>query len=96
MKEISNIIERAQEELWVSIWEGQVNKIESLIHRKEEEGVHIFSILFGAPRTKIGTTFHHNYMTSHVVKESMGAHLTVIARDGKEVLIANFSDNSTS
>lgn len=96
IKEIRNMIERAEEELWISVWEQQVTELESSIQRKEQEGVHIFSILFGAPDTKIGTTFHHNYMTPDVVKERMGGHLTVIARDGKEVLIANFSDHGTS
>ncbi|PEB50825.1 TrmB family transcriptional regulator [Bacillus pseudomycoides] len=96
IKEIRNMIERAEEELWISVWEQQVTELESSIQRKEQEGVHIFSILFGAPNTKIGTTFHHNYMTPDVVKERMGGHLTVIARDGKEVLIANFSDHGTS
>lgn len=96
IKEIRNMIERAEEELWISVWEQQVTELESLIQRKEQEGVHIFSILFGAPNTKIGTTFHHNYMTPDVVKERMGGHLTIIARDGKEVLIANFSDHGTS
>ncbi len=96
LKEISNIIERAEEELWISVWEQQVTELESLIHKKEQDGVHVFSILFGAPQTKIGTTFHHNYMTPDVVKERMGGQLTVVARDGKEVLIANFSNHSTS
>ena len=35
-------------------------------------------------------------MTPHVVEKRMGGHLTVIARDGEEVLIANFSNDSTS
>ncbi|GAB6418184.1 helix-turn-helix domain-containing protein [Bacillus luti] len=96
LKEICNIINRAKEELWISVWEDQVHEIEPFIHQKEEEGVHIFSILFGAPETKIGATFHHNYMTPHVVEKRMGGHLTVIARDGEEVLIANFSNDSTS
>ncbi|MDM5154264.1 helix-turn-helix domain-containing protein [Bacillus sp. DX1.1] len=96
LKEISNIIERAEEELWISVWEQQVFQLEALIQQKEQEGVHIFSVLFGAPHTKIGTTFHHNYMTPDVVKERMGGHLTIVARDGKEVLIANFLDHSTS
>jgi len=96
LKEISNIIERAEEELWISVWEQQVSELEPLIHKKEQEGVHVFSILFGAPQTKIGTTFHHNYMTPDVVKERMGGHLTIVTRDGKEVLIANFSEHSTS
>lgn len=96
LKEISNMIERAEEELWISVWEQQVTELESFIHKKEQAGVHVFSILFGAPQTKIGTTFHHNYMTPDVVKERMGGQLTVVARDGKEVLIANFSEHSTS
>lgn len=96
LKEISNMIERAEEELWISVWEQQVTELESLIHKIEQAGVHVFSILFGAPQMKIGTTFHHNYMTPDVVKERMGGQLTVVARDGKEVLIANFSEHSTS
>lgn len=72
LKEICNIINRAKEELWISVWEEQVHEIEPYIHQKEEEGVHIFSILFGAPETKIGATFHHNYMTPHVVEKENG------------------------
>ncbi|MGQ0517013.1 hypothetical protein ACT453_42060, partial [Bacillus sp. D-CC] len=51
---ICDIINRAKEELWISVWEDQVHEIEPYIHQKEEEGIHIFSILFGAPDTKIG------------------------------------------
>ena len=61
-----------------------MHEIEPYIHQKEEEGVHIFSILFGAPETKIGATFHHNYMTPTSLKRGMGGHLTVIARDGRK------------
>ncbi|WP_369900211.1 TrmB family transcriptional regulator [Bacillus manliponensis] len=96
VQEMAEMIQRAEEELWISVWEGQIEKIEESVRKKEREDVSIFSVIFGAPHAKLGATFHHNYMMPDVVEERMGGHLTVITRDGKEVLIANISETGTS
>lgn len=94
IEEMLNIIRSAKNELWLSVWEKQVPLIKEAIDQRVEDDIHIFSILFGAPNTQLGLTFHHNYMPPEVVKERMGGHLTIAARDGEEVLIANFTENS--
>ncbi|WP_054950266.1 TrmB family transcriptional regulator [Numidum massiliense] len=98
LHEMADIISRAEKELWLSIWEPQVPIVKEAVarHLSEREGVHVFSVLFGAPDTEIGVTFHHDYMTPEVVKARTAGHLTIVARDGEEVLIANFSDKTTS
>ncbi|AMA72967.1 MULTISPECIES: TrmB family transcriptional regulator [Aneurinibacillus] len=96
LNEMTEMIGRAEKELWLSVWEPQVPMIQEAVERHLREGVHVFSVLFGAPDIKIGATFHHDYMTPEVVKERTNGHLTIVARDGQEVLIANFSDESTS
>ncbi|MFB6363370.1 TrmB family transcriptional regulator [Paenibacillus elgii] len=96
MNEIADLIGRAEKELWLSVWEPQVPEVKASVERHLREGVPVFSVLFGAPGTRIGTTFHHDYMTPEVVKERTGGCLTIAARDGEEVLIANFSGESTT
>lgn len=96
LNEIKEMIARTEKELWLSVWEPQVPAIQKTIERYLQEGVDVFSVLFGAPEATIGRTFHHDYMTPEVVKERTGGHLTIVARDGQEVLIANFSDDATS
>ncbi|MEN0665132.1 helix-turn-helix domain-containing protein [Caldifermentibacillus hisashii] len=94
IEEMQNMIRSAKNELWLSVWEKQVPQIKEAVDERVKEGIHIFTILFGAPDTQLGLTFHHNYMPPDVVKKRMGGHLTVAARDGEEVLIANFTERS--
>lgn len=94
LNEMLSIVQKAKKEIWLSIWEPQVSFIKKAIDAQKEKGIPIFTILFGAPKTQLGFTYHHNYMTPDVVEERMGGHLTVIVRDNVEVLIANFSENT--
>lgn len=96
MNEITQMIARTEHELWLSVWEPQVSMIEAAVKRHLRSDVHVFSVLFGAPDTSIGVTFHHDYMTPDVVRDRSGGYLTIVARDGEEVIIANFSDQSTA
>ncbi|MCG7406649.1 TrmB family transcriptional regulator [Paenibacillus sp. ACRRX] len=92
--EMIDIIDKAEEEIWLSIWEPQVSCIKRAIDRRVHDDIHVFSILFGAPEIELGATTHHNYMTPKVAEERMNGRLTIVARDNKEVLIANFSANT--
>lgn len=94
MEEMLALIHQTKHELWLSVWEPQALLIKEAVDRLTETGTQVFSILFGAPETRLGLTYHHNYMPPDVVKKRMGGHLTVAARDGEEVIIANFSDHS--
>ncbi|WP_213583583.1 TrmB family transcriptional regulator [Paenibacillus sp. J2TS4] len=96
MNEMTEMIGRTEKELWLSVWKPQVPMIQEAVESHLREEAHVFSVIFGAPEATIGATFHHDYMTPDVVKGRTGGHLTIAARDGEEVLIANFTDQSTS
>lgn len=91
MDEMQQMIAGASEEIWLSVWEPQAQALSSAISRREAEGVLVYSILFGDAQTRVGVTFHHDYMVPEVVEERMGGRLTILVRDQQEVLIANFS-----
>ncbi|KOP79897.1 TrmB family transcriptional regulator [Cytobacillus solani] len=95
IEEMLAIINHAKDELWLSIWEPEVPEIKKAIDRKVAEGVNVFTILFGSPKTQLGLTYHHNYMPPDIVQERMGGHLSVAARDGEEVVIANFTETAS-
>ncbi|RAL24029.1 TrmB family transcriptional regulator [Thermoflavimicrobium daqui] len=96
IKEMIEMVEKAKNELWLSIWEPQIPMIKEAVEKRIHEGIPVFSILFGAPEIQLGFTFHHNYMPPDVVKERIGGNLTIVTCDGQEVLIANFLENATS
>ncbi|MGE5702781.1 MAG: TrmB family transcriptional regulator [Clostridia bacterium] len=94
--EMVEMIEKAEEELWLSIWGPQVPIVKESIDRRAAEGISVFSMLFGEPELQVGVTFHHDYMPPEVVEERMRGRLTIIARDYAEVLIAYFSPNAAA
>lgn len=96
LMEMRQMIEQAGKEVWLSIWEPQVPFVQEAVEKCTEEGIAVFSVLFGPQETRIGTTYHHDYMAPDVAKERMGGHLTIVARDLEEVLIANFAPNTVS
>ncbi|MBE1555976.1 TrmB family transcriptional regulator [Sporosarcina limicola] len=90
LEEMNELILKATNEVWLSIWEPQTTALEPSILQKEKEGITFFSLLFGASDKKYGHTYHHNYMPPEVVSERIGGHLSIVARDHEEVIIANF------
>lgn len=96
ISEMVDMVGKAKEELWLSVWEPQVSFIKDSVDKCVENGLHVFSILYGAPEIKLGATTHHNYMDPEVAEERTSGHLTIISRDNEEVLIANFAPDKTA
>ncbi|MGC5326019.1 TrmB family transcriptional regulator [Brevibacillus sp. SYSU BS000544] len=94
--EMKDMIDQAKGELWMSVWEGQVPLIKDAVDQRMKEGVHAFTVLFGNSDVELGLTYHHNYMALNIANDRMGGHLTLVARDGEEVLIANFSESNAA
>jgi len=90
LEEIFSLVERAREELWLSLWAAQVPPLTDAVLAAEGRGVKVFSMLFEAPTATLGRTFHHDYMPPEVVSARMGGKLSVAARDGEEVVVAEF------
>lgn len=96
MAEIVEMIDKAQEEVWLSIWNPQASLIKEVIEKRTNEGIKVFSMLFSEPDTKLGVTYHHDFMPPNIAEKRMGGHLTIVARDMEEVLIANFAPNTAA
>lgn len=96
MSELLDMISKAEEELWLSVWEPQVALIEEAVKDRLKEDVIVYSILFGAPDITLGRTTHHNFMSPEVVEKRTNGRLTILARDNQEVLIANFSSSTAA
>ncbi|GEB35785.1 MULTISPECIES: TrmB family transcriptional regulator [Brevibacillus] len=96
LTEMRQMIKQATGEVWLSIWEPQVPAIQESVDACTEAGISVFTVLFGQAQTRVGTTYHHDYMAPDVAEERMGGHLTIVARDLEEVLIANFAPNTAA
>ncbi|MCM3118726.1 TrmB family transcriptional regulator [Neobacillus sp. MER 74] len=96
MAEIVNMIEKAHHEIWLSIWNPQASFIKEEIEKRTNEGIKVFSMLFSEPETKLGVTYHHDFMAPKIAEKRMGGRLTIVARDMEEVLIANFAPNTAA
>lgn len=94
--EMVGIICNAKEELWISVWQLQIPQIKKSVEEAINNGVKVFSVLFDAESEQLGYTFNHNYLSPEAVKDRIGGSLSVVARDGEEVLIANFLNQSMS
>lgn len=94
IKEMIEIINKTEKELWLSVWENELEDIYESVEKMIAQGVDVFTVLFGAKDEKLGATFHHNYMPPHIVSDRAGGRLTIVACDDREVLIANFSEGN--
>lgn len=92
LAEMAAVIDRASDELWLGLWSAQVPVLEAAVQRAQQRGVVVFSVLFGDTTAQLGRTFRHSYMRPEVVKARLGGHLSLVARDGSEVVIAEFVD----
>lgn len=88
--EMTDMIRKADKELWLSVWEPQLPLLQAEIDGRIAEGIAVFTMLFGPKDMQAGATYHHDYMSPEVVQERMGGRLSIVARDQEEVLIASF------
>ncbi|GAF64493.1 TrmB family transcriptional regulator [Alkalihalobacillus trypoxylicola] len=97
LAEMLDMVTKAKNELWLSIWSPQVSSIiEDVRARINQDHLEVYSLIFGAPDTEIGVTTHHDYMEPKIAEERMSGRLTIIARDLEEVLIANFAPDTSA
>ncbi|HAQ08505.1 MAG TPA: TrmB family transcriptional regulator [Bacillus bacterium] len=96
LAEVKDMINKAKEEVWMSIWNPEASLIEDLVEKRVQEGIKVFSMLFSGADKQLGNTYHHNYMAPEITEKRMGGRLTIIVRDNEEVLIAQFAPNTTA
>jgi len=94
--EMTDMIRKSREELWLSVWEPQVPLLQAEIDARIADGITVFTMLFGPKEVQVGTTYHHDYMSPEVAQERMGGRLSIVARDQEEVLIASFGSGANA
>jgi sugar-specific transcriptional regulator TrmB len=94
--EVVSIVDQAKSELWLGVWGPQVPLLRAPVDRALSREVTVFSVLFGDDTSELGWTFRHSYMAPEVVQKRLGGHLTIAARDGEEVVIAEYIESGAS
>ena len=94
--EMAHLVAKAEDELWLSLWSPQIPLITEDVQEKIRDGVEVFSLLFGAPHTELGVTTHHDFMEPQTTEERVSGHLSIVVCDQKEVIIANFMNETNA
>jgi len=97
--EIRLMIENAERELMLELWEDQTQEVRPLLRRAEKRGVKIFTTMFSeGPVDLPGHVYYHESMPLHVVENRLRGQHTIVVRDNQEVLIGKMlqDDNSWS
>ena len=91
MQSIQSLMGKSSEEIWLSIWEEELEEITSLAEEQMNKGIQLYSLLFTNNETiSFGNTFYHRLDTASIEKNRINQRLTVVIQDHEEVLIAGF------
>ncbi|MGO1989962.1 TrmB family transcriptional regulator sugar-binding domain-containing protein, partial [Mammaliicoccus vitulinus] len=84
------LISQAEEEVWLSIWDNEIDELQQAAEAQVNKGVQLFSMLFTDVETSsFGKAFYHKE-TSEVEHNRMEQRLSIVVQDDNEVIIAGF------
>lgn len=92
--EMIGMVEKAQQEIWLSVWHPQTKAIQDAVEQRIREGIRVYSMVFSEADIQFGATYHHDFMAPDITEKRMGGKLTIVVRDQEEVLIANFASQT--
>lgn len=88
---MQKLIEEANEEVWLSAWEEELEELRPTAELKCKQGIPLYSLLFTKQETtSFGNAFYHRQYTGSFEEKRMGQRLTIVIQDNHEVLIASF------
>ena len=82
-----DLIEQAEEELYVSAWPDEAEGLVPSLRKAERRGLRVVVMSFGELSESIGHHFVHQFSAPEVVLARTGARLLVVAADRRSVLI---------
>lgn len=90
---IQKLMKELSEEVWLSVWEEELEELRSSAEEQVKKGIAMYSLLFTDKETfSFGNAFYHRQYTASVEKNRMNQRLTIVIQDNQEVLIAAFID----
>ncbi|MED4240862.1 TrmB family transcriptional regulator [Priestia megaterium] len=92
IERMNDLISKANHEVWLSVWNSEVDDIAPYTKRAIDSNIQLYSLLFNCePRNHFGRAFYHHPSTADIEEQRMNQRLTIVVSDNKEVLIAGFS-----
>ncbi|MED4059701.1 TrmB family transcriptional regulator [Priestia megaterium] len=89
---MNDLISKANQEVWLSVWDSELDEIEPYAKKATEANVQLYSLLFNCqPTNHFGRAFYHHPSTANIEEQRMNQRLTIVVCDDKEVMIAGFS-----
>lgn len=88
---MQKLMEASKEEIWLSVWDEELEDIRSVAEARANKEVQLYSLLFTNTETSsFGKAFYHRRDTSSIEQDRMDQRLTIVIQDHDEVLIAGF------
>jgi len=92
LDKMSALISNARNEVWLSIWDSELDDLKPYAKKALDSGVKLYSLLFNCePTSHFGKAFYHNPSTAAVEEQRTSQRLTIVVADHDEVIIAGFS-----
>jgi len=89
------LIQRAGDDLFVSIWAEEAGDLENDLRQAVRRGVDVSVVAFGDLGYEVGHFYRHAFSSPKVVLERLGARLFVVADDRRSVLVGGaFGDDT--
>lgn len=89
------IISDARRELYVSIWQDDMEELRDALGEAHERGVRVFGMLYGDELPHdVGSWMLHSYQ--QIVADRLGGRMLTLVADGEEALIAHIPQHGPS
>jgi sugar-specific transcriptional regulator TrmB len=89
------LIQRAREDLFVSIWAEEASDLENDFRQAVRRGVDVSIVAFGDVPYEVGHFYRHAFSSPEVVLRRLGARLFVVADDRRSVLVGGAFGDET-
>ena len=94
LRKLTDFIEEAQEHLFLSVWDEEVDEIREALLQSENEGVKLTVVHFGQKLLNVGNEYLHG--REHSIRMERGGRRIALIVDDKKVILGHFLKDGSS
>jgi sugar-specific transcriptional regulator TrmB len=94
MNRIIEFIDKAQQHIYLSIWDEEVEALEKTLLAAEKREVELTIVHYGQRFLNVGSEYRHG--REHTIRQQRGARRIALEVDGQYVLLGHFLENGGS
>ncbi len=94
LRKILDFINDAQQSVFLSVWDEEVDEIASCLKKAHERGTEISIVHFGQRVLGLGHEYRHG--REHQIRIERGGRRIVLIVDDRKVILGHFSENGSS